>query len=146
MVDAALLEQQYDTNIPDTAREVSARIDALDAELMQGALEQRLDGKQRLGDMLKVMTACLSFFNHVYKRWEAILKNEVSAAYMTVKARVESSGEKFVSAAADRESDYAVREIRYVASYYEGEVSRAQEHVNTLKKLLDAIDAEEKST
>lgn len=145
MVDATLLEK-YDTNIADAAREVSAKIDALDKELMMGALEHRFAGKQRLREILQESTAYFSFFSHLCQRWEAILDNQEAEAYMTIKSRTGSSGEKFVSAAAEREAASQVTELRYAAAYYRGEVSRCQEYINSAKKLLESIDAEEKST
>ena len=145
MVDIALLER-YDTNIPDTVREVSARIDALDAELMRGAMEQRFAARKRLSEMLQEATACFSFFSHLYKRWDAILENQEAEAYMAVKARTAGGlGEKFVSAAAEREAAASVKDIRYVVSYYEGEVSRCQEYINSTKKLLELVEAEERT-
>ena len=136
MVDATLLER-YDTNIPDNVKQTSARIDALDSELMAGALEQRFATEKRLEEMLLEVTAYFSFFSHLYKRWEAIQDNQEAETYMQVKARSEATSEKFVSAAADREASAAVKEIRYVVNYYEGEVARCEQYMNSVKRILD---------
>jgi hypothetical protein len=145
MVDATLLEK-YDTNIADAAREVSAKIDALDKELMLGALEHRFAGKQRLREILQEATAYFSFFSHLCQRWEAILDNQEAEAYMAVKARMGAGGEKFVSAAAEREAAAQVTELRYAVGYYRGELARCQEYINTCKRLLETIEQEERTT
>jgi len=144
MVDATLLEK-YDTNIADAAREVSAKIDVLDKELMMGALEHRFAGKQRLREILQESTAYFSFFSHLCQRWGAILDNQEVEAYMTIKSRTGSSGEKFVSAAAEREAASQVTELRYVFGYYKGELARCQEYINTCKRLLETIETEERT-
>ncbi len=145
MSDANLIAQ-YDANIPPADRETAARLDALDTELMRGALEERYAPKARLKQILEVTTAYCSYFTARYHKWKAILDNREAEAYVQRRAQTEARGEKFVSAAAEREAAYEVRELRYLVHFYEANVERCEQYINTCKRLLEIFQLEDRTT
>jgi len=145
MNDADLIAQ-YDANIPSDDRGAAARLDALDAELIRGALAERYAPRARLKQILEVATAHCSYFTARYHRWKAILDNQEAEAYVQLRARAEARSEKFISASGEREAAHQVRELRYLVHFYEGSVDRCEQYINTCKRLLEIFELEERTT
>ena len=138
--------EQYEARIPSDDLEAAARLDALDVELIRGALAERYAPKSRLKQILEVATAHCSYFTARYHRWKAILDNQEAEAYVQLRARAEAEGQKFISASGEREAAHEVRELRYLVHFYEGNVSRCEQYINTCKRLLEIFELEERTT
>ena len=131
--------------VPQDAAELAKRLDTLDAEIMRGAIAERFFPKLKLQQVLVEATALHSFFAGRYWKWKAIHDNQEVEAYITLKNAASMNSEKFVSASAEREAAYAVREVNYVVGFYQGNLVRCQEYINTCKKLLETIEKEEQA-
>lgn len=131
--------------IPTDAADLAKRLDEIDTEIMRGAIAERFFPKLRLQQLLVETTALHSFFAGRYWKWKAIHDNQEVESYVALKSAAGVSGEKFVSASAEREAAYAVRQLNYIVSIYQGNLVRCQEYINTCKKLLETIEKEEQA-
>ena len=128
--------------IPQEVAEVILRLETIDSEIMKGAVSERFVPKLRLQQLLLETTALHSFFASRYHKWKAILDNREVEAYIELKRSILASGNKFVSAPAEREAAYEARPVRYLVGVYEGNLKRCEQYVNTCKKLLETLDEE----
>ena len=135
----------FEALIPQDAANLAKRIDELDGEVMRGAIAERFFPKLRLQQLLVEVTALHSFFAGRYWKWKAIHDNQEVESYITLKNAANMGGEKFVSASAEREAAYAVRPLNYVVGFYQGNLVRCQEYINSLKKLLETLEQEEQA-
>jgi len=129
--------------IPTDAVESSRRVDALDAEIMRGALAERFFPKLRLQQLLLEVTALYSFFSNRYWKFKALKDNQEVETYVGLKKNTLATGEKFVSASGEREAAYSVRELNYLVGFYQGNFTRCQEYINSTKKLLETLEKDE---
>ncbi len=137
---------EYAELVPEDVREVMTRLEAIDAEIMKGAVSERFVPKLRLQQLLLETTALHSFFASRYHKWKAILDNREVEAYIELKRNILASGSKFVSAPAEREAAYETRPVRYLVGIYEGNLERCAQYVNTTKKLLETLETERQNS
>ncbi len=137
---------EYTELVPEDAKEVIARLETIDTELMRGAISERFVPKLRLQQLLLETTALHSFFANRYFKWKAILDNREVEAYIELKRNILAGGNKFVSAPAEREAAYEVRPVRYLVGVYEGNLKRCEQYVNSMKKLLETFESEKQKS
>jgi len=135
-------QAQWSQSIPTDADALSKNLDKIDQEVMTGAISDRFLPKERLQQLLLQATALFSFFSNRYWTWKAILDNQELNRYMELKNAAAMIGEKFVSAPAERDASHSVAELRYVVSFYQGQLARCEQYIHTLKKLLDTLEAD----
>ena len=85
---------------------------------------------------LDVLSGCYTYIYPIYKKLEAQKKNTEVAHYVLLKNNAEEKEEKFVSASADREASYFVKELRLARNIFEGYAVAAEVNINTCKKHL----------
>lgn len=126
--------------------EIVSRLEAIDAEIMKGAIAERFFPKMRVQQLLAETTALHSFFAGRYYKWKAILDNREVEAYMKIKTDTLGQGLKFVSAPAERAAANDVRAVRYLVAIYEGNLKRTEQYVNSMKKLLETMQTEKNNS
>jgi hypothetical protein len=88
-------------------------------------------------DSLDKLSGCYTYLAPVYKKLDAIKKNGEVIKYVELKNECEATETKFVSAAAERESTYEVKDIRLVRNIIEGYLLATENNINTTKKHID---------
>lgn len=137
---------EYAELVPADVAEVISRLDVIDAEIMKGAIAERFFPLLRVQQLLAETTALHSFFASRYLKWKAIKDNREVEAYMGIKTNTLSQGLKFVSAPAERAAANEVRSVNYIAAVLEGNLSRCEQYVNTMKKLLETMQTEKNNS
>jgi len=133
---------EYLELVPKGDRDVAQRLDELDSQIMGDAINAKMYPKAELNVRLMEVTALYSFFSSRYYRWKAICDNREVEEYIRLKRESVAAGVKFVSAPTEREAEKAVTEVNYLVSFYEGNLKRCEQYVNTLKRLLEAVNGE----
>ncbi len=135
---------EYAELVSTDVAEVMSRLDAIDVEIMRGAIAERFFPFLRVQQLLAETTALHSFFASRFLKWKAIKDNREVEAYMGIKERTIGQGLKFVSAPAERAAANEVRAVNYLVAVYEGNLKRCEQYVNTMKKLLETMEQERK--
>lgn len=134
---------EYVNLIPEDSREIELKLNDLDHEIMTNVVGERMFPKIRVEQVLMLATSYYSFFTSRFSKWSAILENREVEEYVKLKAQTLALGDKFVSASAEREASNSVKSVRYLMEYYRGNQLRAEQYVNTLKKIFDGLCGEE---
>jgi hypothetical protein len=137
------LSSEYEALIPAEASKLAQRLSDIDKETMVGALADRFFPRVKLQQLLAETTALHSYFASQFYKWKSILDNQEAESYLTAKSTTLASGEKFVSASAEREASYAVRSLTSLVNFYQGQLARTVEYINSVKKLLDTLVTEQ---
>lgn len=133
---------EYAELVPSDVAKAETRLDEIDSKIMREAIAEKFAPKLEVQRLLQETTALYGFFVSKFLKWKAILENREVEAYITIKDNTIHQGLKFVSAPAERMAANEVRAVRYLVGLYEGNVKRCEQHVNSMKKLLDMMQAE----
>lgn len=103
-----------------------------------------LDGKTKettyYYNTLEVLSGCYTHLVVGWKQLEAQKQNAEVRQYMVIKQECTTSGEKFVSASAEREASASVRQLRQVRNIFEGYVLACAESIRTCKKRIGGYE------
>jgi hypothetical protein len=134
MVSLESLEKEYEALIPPEDREIEVELDKLDKLVMRGALAERFPTMEEIQKRLDVATALFGRSSGKARKWPTIVKNLENVVYNESKQLTIASGEKFVSAAADREASLKANSARVLESFYASCLERCEQHIMTAKK------------
>jgi|GEM_PF-4621905 len=130
------LATEFNNLVPAEAVEQGKRLDEMDQKLMRGTLAERFMAREEVEKFLAEATALFGYFSAKYHMWKTIRENLENAKYMDVKTQTVASGDKFVSAAAEREGKAEANGARALESFFESGWERCMEYINTAKRLL----------
>jgi len=91
---------------------------------------------EKIKEIMKQLSGCYSNVRTVFAIAKAMKKNIEARKYNSLKAEISNAGEKFVSAAVDREASAYVAEYRRVRDILEGYKESIEKDISVLQSIL----------
>lgn len=132
------------TLITEQAKEVFEKVSTIATDLRGRVFETSNSFKPSswYRERMDNLTGCFMYLSELLGRLKATRNLNSINAFVAAKLASQTAGEKFTSAAGDREAEYAVREVAEAVTIVESYLVAAEQGILTCKK---DVDAEEES-